>query len=252
MRICFLGNSHLACVAQAISESSLFQRSQYDTFYVAGGGQPRLKCENKILLPVNGYVEDWLRKSSGGKTQVELDVYDVFVIVPAGQLAVREEYANPFKDMVISSLNGSAYMPEIGVRDRFYVSLDCAKRTIRGWLRQLGAVQVLQDICGQVNAPVIATRCPPPSESYFDRSDNIVSMLHGSAAKEVWKQWFELHVEALSEVVSTISGNLTLLPYPSQTLSGGGCTLKDFETSDPWHMNGTYGHLLLDAVRAVL
>jgi hypothetical protein len=250
MRICFLGNSHLACVAQAISESCLFQPSQYDIFRVAGGGQPRLKCEKRTLLPVNSYVEDWLRKSSGGKTRVELDAYDVFVIVAAGQLAVREEFANPFKDMVISSLNGKAYLPEVEIGERFYVSVDCAKRTVRGWLRQLGAVQVLQDICSQVKAPVIATRCPLPSESYFECADNIVSMLHGSTAREVWKQWSRLHIEALSEVVSTIGGNSILLPYPSQAVSEDGCTLRKFETSDPWHMNSTYGHLLLDAIHA--
>jgi len=248
VRICFLGNSHLACVAQAIAESCLFQPSQYDIFRVGGGGQPRLKCENRTLVPVNSYVEEWLRKSSGGKTHVDLDAYDAFVIVAAGQHAVREEFANPFKDIVISSLNGKAYLPEVDIGERFYVSLECAKRAIRGWLRQLGAVQVLRDICSQVGAPVIATRCPLPTESYFERSDNTVSMLHGSTAKEVWEQWSRLHIEALSEVVGAIGGNLTLLPYPSQALTNNGCTLRKYETSDPWHMNGAYGHLLLDAI----
>jgi len=83
MKICIIGNSHVAALKLAW-ENHFDKRCKKDndiTFFASRGKSLRsLKLENNKLIPDSEHLKKNLRATSGGKSFIDLASYDVFLL----------------------------------------------------------------------------------------------------------------------------------------------------------------------------
>lgn len=80
-----MGNSHVGALKRAWDEIKDYYLEQEITFFAArGGGVSGLIVQGKKLVPNNKALEKVLELTSGGKKEIDTDLYDIFVIYGAG------------------------------------------------------------------------------------------------------------------------------------------------------------------------
>src|SRR5262245_22993629 len=117
----------MACVADALRQSNALPADQYDVFASIGGSEPKVTFADGKLTPAHEKARECFHTSANGKTEITLSDYGAFVVVAAGLPAVRAEFPHPFKNVVLSSLNGRAHVPDYDLAERTYVSSACAE-----------------------------------------------------------------------------------------------------------------------------
>jgi hypothetical protein len=113
MKICVIGNSHVAAIKSAWDDVSHDHPSHELYFFAAPGNNLRnLKIVDNYLAPTTEVLAQALAYTSGGKTQIELNNFDIFLIYGLGlrmpRLDVRLSKAvlnQACQDIVSNSLN---------------------------------------------------------------------------------------------------------------------------------------------------
>jgi hypothetical protein len=113
MKICVIGNSHVAAIKNAWDEISRDYSSHELNFFAAPGSDLRhLELVGSFLVPKTEGLEKKLVYTSGGETKIDLNIFDIFLIYGLGLdiplLDVRLSRAvidQTCQDLIASSLN---------------------------------------------------------------------------------------------------------------------------------------------------
>lgn len=90
MRVCFIGNSHLAAFKTGWDQrGELFSGVEADFFGSAGAGFTRLVLEGRNIISRDPAIVKQMEFTSGGKSQIALDDYDAFVLVAMGHGMIK-------------------------------------------------------------------------------------------------------------------------------------------------------------------
>jgi hypothetical protein len=82
MRLCFIGNSHIVMVKSAWDEFAKSHADLEGEFFAASGSKMNgLELRGRSLVSDNSSVVDQLKATSGGRTSIDVDRYDGFVLV---------------------------------------------------------------------------------------------------------------------------------------------------------------------------
>lgn len=85
MKICVLGNSHVASLKLGLDKLSASQKNVEMVFFASrGGALGALRLEGHRLVPANDNLAKAIAHTSGGKSEVALDEYDAFLVYGLG------------------------------------------------------------------------------------------------------------------------------------------------------------------------
>lgn len=92
MRICLIGNSHVACIMTACLQDD--QGLAIDFFATPGNTAREVLNQGNVLVPTSEKVEAFFRRTSGGQGEIDLAGYDAIVMHglmpgPIAYLALR-------------------------------------------------------------------------------------------------------------------------------------------------------------------
>lgn len=90
LKVCFIGNSHLAAFKTGWDQrGNLFPGVDADFFGSAGAGFARLTREGRNLVSHDQAITRQIEFTSGGKSQITLDDYDAFILVAMGHGMIK-------------------------------------------------------------------------------------------------------------------------------------------------------------------
>ncbi len=265
--VCFLGNSHLACLKLAADrEPALIPGGQADWFAGSAASLYGLQLkQGRFLIPRTQRLKAQMAAVSGGVTQVDLADYGLFVIVGVGF-----DYRDVFRlfrthclasDVALNRQAGRA--PVSASFFRAYLADTDAQRPGSWIARQIRAVNPA--------ARVVFLPAPFPSETILDhpRESGALSRLKGSAC---FADMAEIHLTAARAAAEAVGASLA--PQGSETQAAPGFTQARYNvravglqsphhgesenwhgeksTYDPWHMNADLGRARLRDLASVL
>ncbi len=252
-RVCFIGNSHLACIKKAMDKNREADREGISaTFFTASASwMSHLRQKNGFLLPVakdqkeQSDILKWLNISSGGKDRIAFSEYDAFVICGGG-----------FR-FVINLLN--SYSTREGVPysvPEHFVSYEFFREIIEARFRYSRAgYKVAKKIRQNTEAPIVIFSEPCTTVEWLAMKGlgNLTSAVGSNFMKELYKDYWESN-RSLSN-----SLNARFVVQPDITLEAPGFTKKHYNKRgiglavgtrnegvyDGMHMNHEYGEMML-------
>ncbi|RMC37476.1 hypothetical protein [Paracoccus alkanivorans] len=230
MKLCIVGNSHIACLRSAMNGNDSFFKNNDVTFF----GAPRRmltklatdQSGRKLIAPPR--VERYLQKTSGGLINIELDKYDAFLV---GGLSYAVQSLVP----TFASDQYSSEVRRATVRD--YWTSQTINQVI-GVLRSVCAAPIfvmhapLAAVLDPVQVPesVYASMIETSQDAYFD----------------------DFSARLLRQPDSTLNGGMaTRREYSvgSVRLEGvGSDDLKEHHEDETEHMNAAFGGIMLNVL----
>ena len=250
MKVCVIGNSHLASFKLGWDViASQFPSVSPSFFGSPAGGLSRLKLKGATLVPRGEKLKRDLEFTSGGLSSIDISAYDAFVIVGAQAGLLRMLQFNQ-RHRTANWLGVSKY--------ESLLSEVCFQEAARGALRGRRAISIIRMLRSVTDRPVLLSVEPFFSltvkpKSQFWRED-AVSALHRV------RPIYEAEMDALRSELG-----FTLIDQPAETVveecftapefgSGSIKLLEGLATAhsdgEHRHMNSKYGALVArDAVR---
>ncbi len=218
MKICLVGNSHLAALKLGLKESKL--ASKKVLFWGAPGDwfkQVRYR-NGKLVAPPDGV--QIFRKISGGQYD-DLPISEFDVIVLHG-IYVQHNSVRQAMKMTSKSRFMSAGLMDAALRD-------IVLRTM--------AFDLAKNIRGENNVQVFISVTPLPTDKGLNKEQVAPDMIAKVEA-------------AANKLAKELSINL--LPQPAESLTDDQLASKEIYANDRHHMLGTYGTLVLNELNARL
>lgn len=247
MKICLLGDSHLAAIKTGAS--GLKTTHKLDFF-----GSPRdslsgLRLQNTTLAPGSANLAEMLKVTSGGQTRIELADYDQFILVGLGFSFTR--LARMHQRYRLSS--GVSEL-----KHRYLISEDCRELAIAGLYERSLALNLAGAIRVASQAPIILV--PEPFRS--------INVLGSTQEVELWNYMSDRTDDlltiyrAMQKRCEALLPNFRILEQPADTTDGvftrsefaeaaPRMTAKGFESytaPDFGHMGPLYGNRVLTEV----
>lgn len=227
MKVCVIGNSHIACLRAALNENpAAFTAGEITFFGAAKGLLSKLVADQrdrKLTAPPE--VAERLKRTSGGLSHIKVDSYDAFLV---GGLS------NAVQSLV----------PTIA-SDRFSDAVKSA--TIRDFWNKQKLSQVIRTFRLVSDAPLFVMHAPlvAASDPVQMPGDAYASMI--SASQEVY--FDEFSAKLLRQPDITLNGGMAT----RSEYSSGSVKLGDESSGDPQehregensHMNAAFGGIML-------
>jgi hypothetical protein len=266
-RICFLGNSHLACLKLAAArDPHLVPGERAAWFAGSASSMNGLKLENgQHLVPRGDRLKAQMAAISGGIDRVDLTAYDLFVIV-----GINLDYR------ILFGLFGTHCLASDVAQGRQAGRAPVSASLFRAYLADIYATRPGKRIAHQIRAVNPAARvmilpAPYPSETILDH-EAASRALSGFKGSDCFAEMAEIHLAAATRAAAAAGAEL--VPQDPATLASPGFTMARYNTRaiglqsphrahaenwhgeksayDPWHMNADLGRArLLDLARAL-
>lgn len=233
MRICIVGNSHASALHQALRAGWRAEGIQIDYYVILGRNPLQLRLEDGLFIP-RGRPQG-LRTNVQDASSIGLNVgvFDALVVSAVGLPAARNEYKqHPLSLARCFEWSGSA----TPVSQAHMLDL------IKDQIAASGAYRFCADVSNVFKGPVLVQPAPFPAESLAADIS-----WYGT---EYWRDFSRLYGRALADLIKDIG---YLLPYTDEACAGYGLTKEKYgRDGDPWHMNASYGGLILEQIRDTL
>lgn len=248
MKLCLIGNSHLAAFRMGWNGLAAEAAGVEATFFGARGGElAHLRNRNGVLTSPEGMVRDQLRFTSGGEEAIHLDRYDAFVLVGIGlglaamlRVAAQHRTVGTVGKARFQHLVSDAVF-DIGARAIVEESIS---QRIAGWIREVS------------DKPIIGATLPMPCPGALTARTDFWTDAELLAARlePVW---------LASKAFMERRRAMTILDQPEETRHGrwwtkasygrGSVRLKEgfderHDENEYFHMNGAYGEAFLRTV----
>ncbi|WP_299134703.1 hypothetical protein [uncultured Amaricoccus sp.] len=262
-RLCFIGNSHLACVKLAIDadRSALLARS---VDYFAGSGYLMDKfhlVDGHFLTTDDAYLLTQMTSTSAGRDRIDMREYDAFVMVGLG-IEYRDLF-QLFRMHCLASDRKLSAGREV-ISDSFFTEfLARAYRNRAGY----GLTRLIRTASP---APVIFLSSPYPSETII--GDKVNAHLRKLRGTSYFGDLVDFFVQCADSAAASVGA--MFIPQSDDTLAAPGFTRealnhravglappkvtraenwhREKSTADPWHMNAEFGAARLRDIAAAL
>lgn len=166
MRICVIGNSHVAAL---LSAKSGFPNVSFDFYAVPGGGGPNLKVKSGRLYPINDKTEVRSTIQNVDSLGLCIDEYDAILLSGVGMTAARKSVNNIHNNIIASSFLSASI--DIGKIHQVLVSRDLYSIALEAQVRKLACIKTLETICKIYSKMILVQIFPLPSPSVVERND---------------------------------------------------------------------------------
>lgn len=262
-RLCFIGNSHLACVKLAIdAERDALPTRSVD--YFAGSGYLIDKfhvVDGHFLSTRDEYLLTQMTSISVGQDRIDMRAYDAFVLVGLGL-----EYRDLFQIFRMHRLHSDAKRAagRAPVSDAYVTDFLAEAYATRAgyWLaRKIRRV---------TSAPVIFLSSPYPAEAII--SDTVNRHLLKLRQTSYYQDLVDFYVQCADSAAATVGASF--IPQSAETQVAPGFTRAELNagavglappkvsdaknwhreksTADPWHMNADFGRARLRDIAAAI
>jgi hypothetical protein len=248
VRLCFIGNSHLAAFRTGWDKaSSRYAGVGVDFFGAAGGDLESLSLRRREFVSEDRRVRRQLRATSGGARSISVDCYDGFLLVGLGLGGGIPKFVERYRTF-------STCRPD--ARARHLVSDAVFDLMVRGHLTSALAIKLIRDIRSISDSPIVVAQTPRPRRGIMShrKSSRAAADLLLPRLTAVWERSkaaiaAEHKIAIVDQPQETIEDNL----FTKDTFGIGAIRLQEgFETphkqNDYRHMNAAYGALYIDAV----
>ncbi len=262
-RLCFIGNSHLACVKLAIDADpkALPARS---ADYFAGSGYLIDKfhvVDGHFLTTDDDYLMTQMTSTSAGRDRIDMRAYDAFVIVGLG-IEYRDLF-QLFRMHCLAADRKRSAGREV-ISDAFFTDF-----LARAYGNRAG-YGLARSIRAASSAPVIFLSSPYPSETIIDNKVN--AHLRKLRATAYFGDLVDFFLQCADAAAA--AAGATFIPQSDDTLATPGFTKatlnrgavglappkiteahnwhREKTTADPWHMNAEFGASRLRDIAAAL
>jgi hypothetical protein len=240
MRVCILGNSHVAALYDAWYEEKDLLPCPVDFFstpspsnYVKDG---RLFASDPDTVSTNvaDAINDGLRLSE----------YDCILISAGGYWVYRNEHkGHPLFEIRLANWEAHEHRPPR------IVSSAVMDATIVSILLRSPVIQICESIAKCYQGKMLVQPWPLPGPGVYEDREWNFAKLYGESAPRVTAEFFMRQYEAMRKLLRQFREDILLLPYPEPVDPGSGQTPGHFASADPWHMNQEYGRLVLQQLR---
>jgi peptidoglycan hydrolase-like protein with peptidoglycan-binding domain len=263
LRVCIIGNSHVAALREAWMRDPDRWTGFSATFL---GAHQDLLLQTEVrdgrLIPITDAATQTFQKISG-VTGIDLDAHDVFVI--AGSSVAQATALQIYRDARWVGLPSLDACTDLATMAEQLISRPAALATMRAALGTRLGPRLAARLRAGTNRRIFLTAQPRVSELIL-KSPRPVTRLHNIAIKkgdaQALGQAFE---EAAAQVLAR--SDTVFLPQPRETISHYVLTAQAFvkganrlaatldvpqAKDDIIHANGNYGALVLDQIAAAL
>lgn len=236
MRLCFIGDSHLAGIRRAWDGTA----AEAAFFALPGRGMERLEVRDGTLTSGNPEILRYLEIVSGGPDRIDTS-YDAYVL-HAMHLGVAAAFT------LLRDMREAGAPATLVGREDFRAAL-------RGRIEGSVAMTTLRKLRTIARAPVLVSPAPLADTLFAALRERLVEL--GAAVPLA-----HLFAEECEAVCASL--NARFLPQPSETLGPDGLATKaeytkdaarfvdDKPAQDASHMNAQYGAAVVAAVMAAL
>jgi hypothetical protein len=254
MRICIVGNSHVAALKGA-SDANPAPHCQYPGFYaVPGGDQPRMRFVEGRLFPADPSLKV-LTTVPGARTEgLALADFDIIVLSACGWPAARTHYieldpANHPLGVVTCAewVAGDAPGPPATVQR---VSQAVFRAVVAAYVRNHPPIKLAVILQQHFHGPVLLQTWPAPNKDIVNDRSWYLNSWYGSRAIRVWRTFIEAQHMALDAIAMELGPRFTHLGYPLPHTRDVGFMEAHWCTSDPWHSNKHYGAQVMKQISA--
>jgi len=225
MKVCVVGNSHVAAIRSAWAEGSSPLTAHHVDFFAVARGDPAVAAGHLVVsgaATVHSTVGD----------RLDLSAYDAILVSAVGNFAVRNQHPHPLLAMALPQWHCT--LPK--------VSASVFRRCVRHGLGEFAWVSLALQIAEAARGRTYLQPWPLPAPDVAADPDWKLGKLHGSGVAGVLSTYFKVQDEELRDMLGSRG---EVLPYPRQEWLDGGFTPAEFGTRDPWHMNAAYGRIVL-------
>jgi len=233
MRVCVIGNSHVAAVKAGCSDARFDRAWSLDFFAVPAGS---IHVEGDRL--VGSGPRQVLRTTPSDA--LELGPFDAVLVSAVGNWAFRNEnWRHILFHLGICGWGGNLQQ----------VSHAVFRKALRQVLADTQVVRLCRDLPSIYAGQLYFQPWPLPSEGVLEDSAWRMNEIYGEGAAAVVARYHSLQYELLQEL---LGGAGTLLPYPEAAWLERGVTPRGLVSEDPWHMNDRYGAAVLAQLQDAL
>lgn len=243
MKVCIVGNSHIAALKLAANAGALGGTGVEAVFFGAPGQRfKKLRCDNGVLSGPRSLERIFLKVSGGRYTQIDPSDFDAVVVYGGGLFLHR----------LVGSLHRTMNV------DGVHLSEACLGKGIERWFTRKHTFRLAKQISRHAKRVLLAPRpCPAMSEMVRKARDGGDELqpwawqtLDPVFRRFVWEQCEKVvrnhGLEMLFQPETTLDRNqYTDARYTkdSTRLLGVG---RKHEDNDVTHMNAAYGHAVFE------
>lgn len=257
MRVCMIGNSHIAAIKVAWPQiRDELPGVEVDFFASWGSTLKELHADGRSLTSDNKKVRQQLRMTSGKSARIDVDAYDLFLLFSL-EFGVR-----PLVELYRSHRH-IGHRSRLG--NRTLISKECFKTAVQDVLSETVAYDVVSKLRQLTDRPIVLSEQPGPSETISRSSVTLLDKLLRRPPKgNVWfKAVHDGDDAGLAELYVELRGEfersgIRVLKQPESTKAGRIMTKAlygknaptislehEHQERDHFHMNKEYGLAVL-------
>lgn len=254
LRVCILGNSHVACVREALGQSRARRPATFELFAAHANGLDDLIIRGgKAIAGSQKLTQTFHKLSMRGR--FDLNEFDAFVIVGCE--------ASIFRAVLATNRVMCWHMPSLEqspstLGKRQLVSEPCFRQVLVDALEATVAHRLVRDLHAETDAPIFLCPQPRPSTAALGEKSRFPRI---ATAARTGDAFFisRLFREALEQAFGS---KAKVLHQPGQTITSEICTDNahtegslrlaarriEHDEKDVIHANPRYGALILDQI----
>lgn len=248
MRLLVVGNSQAAALRLAVADTlprgavGPARHGPIEVFFyvLPGADGPKLRRDGPRLKPKTADRDAVTTIGEAVAEGVDPTAFDAVLVSAAGLPPDRGRPGHVVTDLTLAEFAPGA---ETGVSRAVFA---------RAMVATYGAGNAWKSITlvrEAFRGPLLIEPWAMPTAGVLTGGESAAVARYGASDFFPW--YVEAQKAMLAELIARDLGEATLLPHPRAT-GEAGFTADAFRTGDPWHMNGRYGALVLDAAVAAL
>lgn len=259
MRLCFLGNSHIAALREAWADDrDRWPGLEADFVGAHKDLLLRTRAEGSRLVPDDPATATAFR-TLGGVKEVDLASYDAVVIT--GCLVSVATAANTYRDCRWAGLPSLSREPDLAAMPHGFVSRPAARAMVEATIDDRLGPMFARHIRGMTDAPILMTSQPRVSAAIKAKRRAVTRAHHSALENGDAAGLSDLFEEAAARVMAACGARF--VPQPAQTIEDDILTALPYmegakrltakgdapqPKEDIMHANAAYGGLVIDQV----
>lgn len=241
-----IGNSQVGALRMA--DAHFAPKASVEYLSLPGGNGPKLRFQDGRVLPDQAakLIKAEPDHLANGAVLAE---YDFIVFSALGLAAPRAENAGH----IANRFQVAGFAPSIASKadDRAFASKGFMAEAIGASLRRMAASHSLRALAQNFKGPIYVQPFPIPNELLAGRDDSTTFLpgRYGYALGQFQGWYHRVQFDALADLVGTCGDHVRLLEYPDESWLTSGFTPKSYaQGQDCWHMNDSYGALVIGQI----
>jgi hypothetical protein len=242
MKVCVIGNSHVAPLMRAMRSKPALGEHRFDFYSVPGASQPRLALRDDRLFPVQAPERVQTTIACAALDGLQVRQFDALVISACGWFAARNEnvkadpHAHP-----LGSVACVRWVEDLAGRTaprKQIVSSAVFDALVESYVRSHASIELCLLLRGFFPGPILLQPWPAPSRTLKDDAAWFVNLEYGVHAPRAWHDFFRSQRSALEAAAKELGRGFALLEYPFAEVEQDGFMSVDYcDRSDPFHAN---------------